>query len=582
MYPSGFILITSTTLFFTLSACKQDDPSLVNDGRGGITVITTDIGGRGNGGEIEAVIATGGVIAVGGMATTGGTTVVGGTTTMVTSDTGAGGTTQAIGSTADGGNTSGFSTGGVTTGGSSLPTVSRILVNGIQWADTHGNPIQAHGGGVVIADGHYYWFGENRNPNGTFFAVSAYKSNDLVHWEFVNHVLRNTSSPGLNPANVERPKVVFNKATQRFVMWMHWENGTHYGEARAAVASSDTIAGEYTFHGSFRPLAESGVTDHGKPGYMSRDCGLFVDDDGTGYFISASNENTDLNLYRLTTNYLGIEKLVAVLFKGGHREAPVLWKRHGVYFLLTSGATGWSPNQAQYATTKSLTGSWSAMAKVGDATTYHSQSTYVLPVQNAGTTDYWYMGDRWAGAWKGKVNDSTYVWLPLTFPTETTLAMSFHNSFSFNTSTEIVHKSQFFRLINHKSAKALDCSTEASGTKNRIIQSNLEETTTQVWNLVYNGAGFFRLKNVKTNKVLDVLDESTADGAPLGQWEDLGGDNQLWTMMDLGNGRYKIRNKNSGKFVAVAGGATQVGTTVEQRSGGTGEEQEWCLSPMNN
>lgn len=36
-------------------------------------------------------------------------------------------------------------------------------------------------------------------------------------------------------------------------MWMHKENGKDYNEARAAVAVSDTIDGNYTWLGSFRP-----------------------------------------------------------------------------------------------------------------------------------------------------------------------------------------------------------------------------------------------------------------------------------------------------------------------------------------
>ncbi len=75
-----------------------------------------------------------------------------------------------------------------------------------------------------------------------------------------------TSDPDLSPANVERPKVVYNAATQRYVMWMRWENGSDYGEARAAVASSAAVAGDYTYHGSFRPLQDTGVMDHGISG----------------------------------------------------------------------------------------------------------------------------------------------------------------------------------------------------------------------------------------------------------------------------------------------------------------------------
>jgi CheY-like chemotaxis protein len=147
-------------------------------------------------------------------------------------------------------------------------------------------------------------------------------------------------SQALKLGAIERPKVVFNATTRQFVMWMHWENGTDYSEARAAVAVSSTIDGPYTYRGSFRPLAATGITDHGKPGYMSRDSNLFVDTDGTAYFISASNENLDLNLYRLSSDYLSIAALVTKLFPGSQREAPVLFKRNGVYILLTSAAAG--------------------------------------------------------------------------------------------------------------------------------------------------------------------------------------------------------------------------------------------------
>jgi hypothetical protein len=84
--------------------------------------------------------------------------------------------------------------------------------------------------------------------------------------------------------------------------------------------------------------------------------------------------------------------------------------------MLTSGATGWSPNQQKYATATSITGHLERLENVGDATAYGSQTAYVLPVQGTSGTSYLYLGDRWAGAWGGTVNDSQYVWLPLRFP----------------------------------------------------------------------------------------------------------------------------------------------------------------------
>jgi len=362
-------------------------------------------------------------------------------------------------------------------------------------------------------------------------------------------------------------------------MWMHWENGSNYGEARAAVAVGNTVDGDYVYQGSFRPLADSGVRDHDKPGYMSRDCGLFVDDDQKAYFISATNENYDLNLYLLTADYLKVDKLAAVLFKGGHREAPVIFKRSGTYFLLTSGATGWDPNQASYATSSSLTSGWSALQNVGDGNTFYSQSTYVLPIQGSGTnTAYLYLGDRWAGAWGGRVNDSTYIWQPITFPSATTMNMSWNNTVAIDTSSgTITGATRNFQFVNAKSGKALEVQDASSADGALIIQSPPSTAANQQWGMKYDGAGYFTLSNVASSKILDVPGESTADGVKLKQWRSTGGDNQAWSLTDLGGGLFQIRNKHSNKFVGVVDGASADGAAIEQRAASSGDEQKWKL-----
>lgn len=447
-------------------------------------------------------------------------------------------------------------------------------LNAIQWADTDGNPIQAHGGGMIEVDGYYYWFGENRNPDGTFLAVSVYRSRDLRSWEFRNDALKMTSDPDLRPANVERPKVVYNAQTKKYVMWMHWENGKDYGEARAAVASSDTVDGDYTYHGSKRPYRDRGVTDHGKPGYMSRDCTLFVDDDGQGYFLSTANENYDLHLYLLTPDYLEVDTLAAQLFVGGHREAPALFKRGDTYFLVTSGSTGWNPNQAKYATSMSLTSGWSELVNVGDGTTFYSQSTYVLPVTGSKGTSYLYMGDRWAGAYGGRVNDSSYVWLPIEFPSNKTMSLSWANTLEIDVpSGTITGKTNNFRLINDKSGLAVDVAGGSTEDGGDIVQTQVGGSESQEWSFNYNGSGYFRITSKKSGKVVDVPDESTADGIELSQWESNGGDHQAWLIQDQGGGLYKIRNKKSGKYVSVVGGSSAEGAALEQRSATDGPEQ---------
>ncbi|WP_326720021.1 RICIN domain-containing protein [Streptomyces sp. NBC_00243] len=437
----------------------------------------------------------------------------------------------------------------------------QTITNGTQFTDTSGNALHAHGGGVIKVGSYYYWFGEHRNADNTFQYVDAYRSTDLKNWEFRNHVLTQSSASELASANIERPKVMYNASTGKFVMWMHKENGVDYGEARAAVAVSDTVDGNYTWQGSFRPLGT----------HMSRDITVFVDTDGTGYMISAARENYDLQIYRLTADYTGIAALVADPWHNGHREAPALFKRNGVYFMLTSGATGWNPNQQQYATATSITGPWTAMTNIGDSTTFGSQTAYVLPVQGTSGTSYLYMGDRWGNAFGGTVNDSRYVWLPLTFPTSTTMSMSWSPEVTVDTTAGTVSgtSATYETLIARHSAKCADVTSQSlwqgaqikqydcNGGNNQkfwfkslgsgyyqlmgrgsslcltegatnVTQENCTGATTQQWTVTASG-GYSTLRSRASGECLDVNGASTANSAALITYTCTGGTNQQWT-----------------------------------------------------
>jgi beta-xylosidase len=84
------------------------------------------------------------------------------------------------------------------------------IPNGVQFTDTSGNALHAHGGGVIKVGSYYYWFGEDRNSDNTFRYVDAYRSTDLKNWEFRNHVLTQSSASELATAYIERPKVIYN------------------------------------------------------------------------------------------------------------------------------------------------------------------------------------------------------------------------------------------------------------------------------------------------------------------------------------------------------------------------------------
>jgi hypothetical protein len=458
------------------------------------------------------------------------------------------------------------------------------LTNGTQFKDTSGNVIHAHGGGLIKYGDYYYWYGEYRDNSNYFLGVRCYRSTDLMNWEYRGEVLKPSSAAELNKCNVERPKVMYNASTKQFVMWMHWENGVHYGEARAAVAYCSTPDGNYTYQGSFRPLADTGVTDHGKPGYMSRDCSVFVDTDGKGYFISSANENMDLMLYELTPDYRNIASLKAKLFAGSQREAPCLIKRNDYYYLITSGCTGWDPNQAKYAYSKSLSSGWSSLINLGNNTTYNSQPAFIIPVQGSKGTSYLYTGDRWAGAWGGKVNDSQYVWLPLVFKSDTSLELPFYSSLKIDaaagTISEIIGNVECYKVVNENSGKVLDVQGASLNDAAKIIQQTDNGGPSQKWYFIDIGSGYKRIVNVNSGKTLDVSGESKDNGGSVIQWFSTGGSNQQWSLTSIGNGYYKIINRNSGKLLDVTKQSTEDGALVQQWSDAGGKNQHWKLVPV--
>lgn len=281
---------------------------------------------------------------------------------------------------------------------------SGIFRPGELWPDNNGEHINAHGGGVLYHEGTYYWYGEKRGARQSQ-GVNVYSSEDLYNWTFESLALSPTDDLESDIAwgcIMERPKVIYNPQTGQFVMWFHLElRGQGYDAARAAVAVSDTPTGPFTFVHSFRPN-----------GNMSRDMGLFVDDDGSAYHIYASDDNFDLRLALLTDDYLSPTTRDSLLFRE-HREAPALFKYQGRYYLFTSACTGWDPNRAVLHVANNLFGPWTPL---GDPMrgphsdiTFDAQSTFVLPV--VGKADaFIFMADRWK---RGDLIDSRYIWLPV-------------------------------------------------------------------------------------------------------------------------------------------------------------------------
>lgn len=327
-----------------------------------------------------------------------------------------------------------------------MPT-SFSFLPGQPWRDTDGALIEAHGGGILLHAGLYWWYGENHAlGEGNKTGISVYSSPDLQAWTHRGVCLPKAAMPEAfrDTGVVERPKVLFNARTGKFVMWMHLD-AEGYTVASAGVAVADRPEGPFVFLGAQRPIAHDygcdpavaaqAGTRESERGNTFRDMALFQDDEGTAYVFYASENNATLYGARLNDDFTDIERPAVLgqtwqrLMPFAYREAPAPFRWRGRYVMITSGLTGWSPNPAEYAVADHPLGPWTRLGNpcIGPEadTTFRSQSTYVLPAPGGTEDDYIYLGDRWVG---GDLVQSTHVWLPFRMRTDGSLRLQFLDS----------------------------------------------------------------------------------------------------------------------------------------------------------
>lgn len=306
------------------------------------------------------------------------------------------------------------------------------FMQGGKWLDVDGNPINAHGAGMLFHNDTYYMYGEYKVGETVLpewatwecyrtdvTGISCYSSKDLRNWKFEGLALKASEDPAhdLHASKVlERPKVVYNAKTGKFVMWAHVESAD-YTKAMAGVAVSDTPTGPFEYLGSFRPNNA-----------MSRDQTVFVDDDGKAYQFTSSEDNATMYINELTDDYLKPTGNFTRNFIGQSREAPAVFKRNGKYYVLTSGCTCWDPNSAQIAVADNIMGPWIVIGNpcrgADSDKTFYAQSTFVQPVQGAKDT-YLALFDRWN---KTDLQDSRYVWLPIEWNADGTPVIPWHET----------------------------------------------------------------------------------------------------------------------------------------------------------
>lgn len=293
---------------------------------------------------------------------------------------------------------------------------------GKEWLDNNGKHINAHSGGILFFNGVYYWHGEykieGKAEGAADGGISCYTSTDLINWNNAGVVFsvdyHNPKSDISYGCVLERPKIVFNNKTKKFVAFFKlYLKGDGYRTAYVGVATAGSPLGPFTYSHKF--LACGSVNGSG-------DFAMYKDDDGNLYDIAVRKPDKYMCIARMSDDYM-LPATEYALMPNITRatEAPAIIKRNGIYHLIGSASTGWKPNAARYFTSKSLKGPWTKEDNPLEGTnptngldkekTFGGQSTFIFPVQGLKDADI-IMFDVWKPE---QASEGGYIWLPLTF-----------------------------------------------------------------------------------------------------------------------------------------------------------------------
>ncbi|WP_416340531.1 family 43 glycosylhydrolase [Proteiniphilum sp.] len=295
------------------------------------------------------------------------------------------------------------------------------FIPGVLWTDNNGQPINAHGGGVICVNGVYYWYGEHKLPGRSEaeFAdggVHCYSSKDLYNWEDRGLVLsvdyQDEKSDIASGCILERPKVLYNERTKKYVMYFKlYPKGTGYDTGYVGVAVSDSPTGNFVYSHKFLGAgSEKG----------SGDFCMFKDADGQVYHFTVRKPDKAFCAGKLTDDYLypaGEYKVLEGISL--HTEAPAVILHNNKYFLVGSGSSGWKPNTARSFVSDSAIGDYTELGnpctginphnQMNEEKTFGGQISYIIPVEG-NKDDFIAMFD----IWKPEAPiESLYIWLPL-------------------------------------------------------------------------------------------------------------------------------------------------------------------------
>jgi hypothetical protein len=284
-----------------------------------------------------------------------------------------------------------------------------------------GDAIDAHDGEIALFNGTYYLYGtsydcgfEWGNKNAPFCGFKAYTSKDMLNWTDRGFLFDAKTDVWQTRCNGNtygcfRPHVIFNNKTQLYVLWINvYDNVSGY-----RVFTSKTPAGPFTEVAEPKLAVNSNAP---AAGLNNGDHDTFIDDDGTAYLAYTDwRTKGTIVIEKLTSDYLTGTGEVVRSVTDGQTEAPGMFKRNGIYYVVYSDPNcGYCPGTGtSYKTAKSPLGPWSEGKKISD-NSCGGQPSFVSTIKLNSGNVYLFGSDLWNNAAKNEAL-ANYYWAPLTF-----------------------------------------------------------------------------------------------------------------------------------------------------------------------
>lgn len=222
--------------------------------------------------------------------------------------------------------------------------------------------------------------------------VKYYSSKDLYNWKDEGYLIRpelQDESSHLHPKNwLDRPHIIYNEATRKYVCWLKFS-----GEIGCfGILTADRFAGPYTM-----------VRDNVRPyGEQVGDFDIARDEMTGKAYLYFEYDHTGVAAYELSDDFLDVQGKGEFFYVGIKtpftRERVTLFQRNNQKYILTSGMTGYVPNPSEAARFEEWLGPIEIQGNphVNDETgaSFNSQISQVF--KHPGKRDlYIALADRW-------------------------------------------------------------------------------------------------------------------------------------------------------------------------------------------